>query len=43
MINDATKQNREDLKEKKDALGIELKLVEQNFTNKIGDVKSTID
>ncbi len=43
MINNATKQNREDLKEKKDALGIELKLVEQNFTNKIGDVKSTID
>jgi len=28
MINNATKQNREDLKEIKDALGIELKLVE---------------
>jgi len=28
MINNATKQNREDLKEIKDALGFELKLVE---------------
>lgn len=39
MINNSTKQNKEDLLQLKDGLGIEMKLVEQNFTNKINDVK----